>query len=89
MAPSLTKNFDITNFDVSDTANLFVTYGLKFLIVVIGAMYVFFALFLYLRIRILSLTLSTPNSGIMRYVALLHFFGVLGLAIFLGLLLLF
>ncbi|PIY17860.1 hypothetical protein CO112_03865 [Candidatus Dojkabacteria bacterium CG_4_9_14_3_um_filter_150_Dojkabacteria_WS6_41_13] len=51
--------------------------------------YVFFAFFLYLRIRILSLTLTTPNSGLMRYLSLLHFFAVLGLALFLGLLLLF
>jgi len=66
-----------------------VSIGLKLVVAALLLGYVFFALFLYLRVRILSLTLTTPNAGIIRYFSLLHFFAVLGLALFLGLLLLF
>ncbi|MFZ6022224.1 MAG: DUF5657 family protein [Patescibacteria group bacterium] len=79
---------DLLNFQVTDGLPI-VSVGLKLVIAFFLISYVFFALFLYLRVRILSLTLSTPNSGVMRYISLLHFFGVLGLALFLGLLLLF
>lgn len=83
-----TSLFDPSNFSFSGGIPL-VSTGIKFVVAFFLVGYVFFALFLYLRIRILSLTLSTPNSGVMRYAALLHFFAVLGLALFLGLLLLF
>lgn len=79
---------DLTNFQFADGMPL-VSVGLKLVVAFFLVSYVFFSLFLYLRIRILSLTLTTPNSGVMRYLSLLHFFGVLGLALFLGLLLLF
>ena len=79
---------DLTNFQFTAGMPL-VSVGLKLVVGFFLVAYVFFSLFLYLRIRILSLTLTTPNSGVMRYLSLLHFFGVLGLALFLGLLLLF
>lgn len=81
-------NTDIMSFDFGDGFPI-IAFGLKFVIAVFLIGYVFFSLFLYLRIRILSMTLTTPNSGLMRYISLLHFFAVLGLALFLGLLLLF
>jgi len=81
-------NPDMTDFSIPEGLP-FVAVGIKMVAAVFLIGYVFFALFLYLRVRILSLTLSTPNSGVMRYFALLHFFAVLGLALFLGLLLLF
>ncbi|MCC7303994.1 hypothetical protein IT418_01090 [bacterium] len=81
-SPSLTQLRIETGLPIIST-------GMKVATGVFLVGYVFFALFLYLRVRILSLTLTTPNSGIMRYVSLLHFFAVLALALFLGLLLLF
>jgi hypothetical protein len=51
--------------------------------------YIFFAFFLYLRVRILSITLSTPNAGAIRYLSLIHLLAVIGLAFMLGILLLF
>lgn len=73
------------DFDSSNLLMLFFKFAVAFFI----AGYAFFSFFLYLRVRILSLTLTTPNALGVRSFALLHLFSVLGLAIFLGLLLLF
>lgn len=79
---------NLTNFQSIDGLPI-VSVGMKVVVAVFLLGYVFFALFLYLRVRILSLTLTTPNSGVMRYASLLHLLAVLALALFLGLLLLF
>jgi hypothetical protein len=85
---TFSPNYDFMSVLTVDPSN---AAGILFKLLIAGVLiaYSFFALFLYLRIRILSLTLVTPNGGLIRYLALLHFLGVLGLAFLLCILLLF
>lgn len=80
--------YDFLNISGVDPANM-AGMLFKVLVVAILVAYAFFAFFLYLRVRILSLTLETPSGGLTRYIALLHLLGVLGLAFLLCILLLF
>lgn len=67
----------------------FIGIAIKVLILIMLIMYGFFSLFLYLRVKILSNTLRTPTSSLVRYVAFLHLLAVIGIDVFLSLLLLF
>jgi len=59
---------------------------LRVLILVVLVGYMFFSLFLYLRLRILSLTLQTQYAGFLRYASLLNLVGTFAVFVLLGLL---